>query len=1196
MNALDPGLFVYRSNRLEVLVELLAWLMRQPGQQPDDPMIPSRIAVANVGMARWLEHRLAERWGVLAQVELVFPAKAFDQVVHEAMQDQAELFAQDPWSSEVLTWAIVDAFEGILSGTEPEYEPLRAYLQEDLPKGREATVRALGLARQVADVFDRYVTYRPDLALAWTAGRGPEDLPQSQRWQPLLWRTLTARQGPDHAAARAQKMHALLDAAPASAFAQPLRIFGLSSLPPAMLELAGRLADRMPVELYLLCPSNVYWADLHRRRDRLQALGGPSEPLPSEEALREAGAEAGNPLLAAFGRVMRDFQISLEGLGDDVLVDRRDLFVDMARAQSWPEAEDPAFEDPTRAHTSALAHLQSDVLHARLSPAGPLDPLDDSVQFHACHGQIRQVEVLRDVLLGLFERDPQLEPREVVVMCPDIETFAPLITAVFEGGRRTPRNPEQDPPDWRPTGAPQIPFTVSDLSLRRTNPVAEALLRLLELPELRLSASLLMDLLALGPLRMRFGIEPQDLATIRTWVVDSGMRWGADAIDRAQAGQPAELGNTLQFGLDRLLLGVCVTDEPGHELGGIRPFDRIPPSQTTVLGRLVDFVTGLVELHGQLGEARTIAEWVAFVGGTPETRGLLERFTATEESERWLTWRVDEVLASLLEAAEAAQQSRPVAAAALRAALMGQMDLPNEHGPHERGGVTFSSLVPMRGLPHRVVCLLGMDEGAFPREGSQRAFDLMGQRPRRGDKNASADDRGALLEAIMAARSHLIILYAGRDVRTNETRAPAVPIVELQDVVDASFVAEDGVSASRRLTREHALQPFSPRNFVPPGAGLSFDPRLAAAANTLSVPSRDARAFFSPADPLPEAAAPTDAEPLALETLWQFLRAPHRSVLRQRFGLVEFDDAVVTVPEREPFDIEGGLEMWKVRHELLGASAAGASMAQVQARLQAEGRLPLGAAAEVAMAGPRTLAAVLSQAMAALPAPNGQVSLRTWMAGRTVVEHIGALREVSEVVCEFKVDDTTRAWRWVLAPWVRLLGRQVAEPDPDAQVVVIHPDDANAPKGVRWRTFSIAPDLAVASLERLVALYERGQTEPVPLLPNGSFLLAWQLKALKVGAEALDSTEAMTEALSGVPQEVLQKAAGAVQKAWRPYAGRGDANDPGVARLYGDRSPAFDGRGRLDPEFVRVALSVWGPIVAGRTACRKPPSVGRGSR
>ncbi len=1200
---MTPGLSVYRSNRLEVLVELLAWLTQQPGQRPADPIAPLRVAVGNVGMAGWLEHRLAERWGVLANVELMFPARAFAEVERSVLGDAAPAPDADPWAPGALTWTVLEVLAEVQGDAHPDFAPLRDYLGADphaaRAKGGAATARAYGLARQIADVFDRYVTYRPALAIDWTEGRRAGELPPSLTWQPALWRRLADRIGGDHAAARALRLEAALREAPQVEVDQPLRVFGLSSLPPAMLHQATRLARRMPVELYLLCPSNTYWADLHRRRDRLGDLREADRDAVGQR-VRDAGAEPRNPLLAAFGRVMRDFQIALEGLPDTDLRDRRDVFVDMAESREGVVPDDPDFPDPATLRPSALAELQSDVLHARQRAGVALRPGDTSLQFHACHGPTRQVEVLRDALLGLFAADPSLEPRDVVVMSPDIETFAPLISAVFEGGPRTPVSLHDD--DWGPAGAPHVPYAVADLSLRRANPVAEALLRLLALPEDRLTAPALLELLGQDPIRRRFDIAPDQLGDLRAWIVESGMRWGADAADRAAEGQPADALNTLQFGLDRLLLGVCVGDEDDGALAGVRPFDHLAPSQTPLLGRLADLVARLVDLRDALRTPRPVADWIALLMGEPDAPGVLDSFTATDERAVWMSWKVHETLAELAASAEAAGQTRPIDVAALNAALAGRFDLPSSRGPMETGGVTFSSLVPMRGLPHRVVCLLGMDEGSFPRKPGRRAFDLVSLRPTLGDRDPADDDRGALLEAVLAARDHLLVLYTGRDPRSNEVCPPAVPIGELRDVIDATFAPVDGAAASAHLTRHHPLQPFSPRNFGEGGEPFGFDNRLARAARAARSTDRVERPFFTPGDDLPASVA--DAEDdgpatLELDTLARFLRAPHATLLRQRFGLFEVEDAADDVPDREPLDGPAGLELWQLQTDLLAGRLAGGSTAEVERRLRAAGRLPLGAGAEVALQRPRAIVSLLVEHLALLPPAEGEATIQRTLAERALVGHVGGLRGAAEVVTRFRGDGTSGPWTWVLAPWVRLLGRQLEAADPGASVVVLHAHESRGDLKPQWRSFALPEaqpvDAAADHLEALIRLYDAARERPLPLLPKGSFLFAYQAhKALP--ADLADDTEAVAEALAAADPDALEKAAKAVAGAWDPYVGRGDRDDPAVARLFGDRSPAFTDDDTFDPEFARVALAVWRPLVAARKTLRKVPDLAGGRR
>lgn len=1210
----EAGLWIYRSNRLEVLVELLAWLAGQPERMPADPMQPVAIAVANVGMARWLEHRLAERWGVLAHVDLIFPAKAFDSGVREVLQEPPRDEHPDPWSPEVLRWTLLELLGEIEHDPDPVYAPLRDYLAADPQREHVApgvaTARTYALAHQLADLMDRYVIYRPDWARAWTAGKpsGANVPPVAQAWQPALMRRVAELHGDDHAAGRAQRLAARLDAGPSPGSQEPLRLFGLSSLPPAMLHTAALLARRRPIELYLLCPSNVYWADLHQRRDRLRSWSTLDRDALGE-ALREDHAEPANALLAAFGRVMRDFQIALEHLPEESVRDCRDVFVDLARAQGEAAPRNPDFPDPAAGGPSALARLQSDVLHAHAGAPSTLGPNDHSLQFHACHGRIRQVEVLRDVLLGLFAENRDLEPRDVVIMCPDIENFAPLIGAVFEGGRHKPEEGHGEHHRWGPSGAPHIPYAVADLSLRRSNPVADALLRLLSLSESRFSAADLLELVGLDPIQRRFEIRPEDLPTLRRWVVESGMRWAADAADRGDHGQPGDVLNTLQFGLDRLLVGVCLRDNGRDQWAGVGPFDRHVASDTPLLGRFAALVSRLVRMREELRQPRSLADWLKLIlGAAPgesapgapgdgPVPGLLDDFTATTESGAWLRWKLDEALSELGRGAEAAQQTRPLDVAGLRTALAGRFDHSGDSSPRESGGVTFSSLVPMRGLPHRVVGLLGMDEEVFPRRSPRFAFDLSSHPARLGDGDASADDRGALLEALLAARSHFLVFYAGRDVRSNERCAPAVPVGELRDAIDQTFHCPGETPASQALTREHPLQAFSPQNFGLHGPATSYDPRLAEAAQRSQ--ARDPRRrhpFYVRGSALPAPAPSSPPPPLPrvvpLEEMARFLRKPHRELLRARFGLIEYEDELDQVPHREPLEIAGGLELWGIRQAFLEAQLNGEPEARIAERLRLEGRLPLGSGGDIALAQPRRISRVLSDALSQLPGPpDGRVRIQHRLGDHVLTGEVGGLRGPIEVVLRSTQDNPANAPSYLLEPWLRLLARQLVAPDPDAAIWVLH-FKPKAPN-LQYRTFRLASESPAAeaesALRALLALYDEARQRPLPILKHGGHAFAWTLRTELTGAETR-TAEDWSVALRAMPSAQIANVEKAVRGSWKKdFGGRGDADDPAILRLFGEETPAFTDTGAFAPDFARAAVTIWGPLTQGRKAHRKAP-------
>ena len=91
------------------------------------------------------------------------------------------------------------------------------------------------------------------------------------------------------------------------------------------------------------------------------------------------------------------------------------------------------------------------------------------------------------------------------------------------------------------------------------------------------------------------------------------------------------------------------------------------------------------------------------------------------------------------------------------------------------GTLTVCTLVPMRSVPHRVVCLLGLDDGVFPAQSSHDGDDVLARDPWVGERDPRSEDRQLFLDAISAAQSHLVITYTGADERTGAPVPPAVP-------------------------------------------------------------------------------------------------------------------------------------------------------------------------------------------------------------------------------------------------------------------------------------------------------------------------------------------------------------------------------------------------------------------------------------
>jgi exodeoxyribonuclease V gamma subunit len=908
-------LHIHHSNRLEVLLTRLRAVISGP---VTEPFRPETIVVQNPGMARWLAQQLAAADGIAANLDFPLPA-SFVWRVFQAWQPALPEVA--PFDRDLLAWRIYRLLPARLGS--PAFNELKHYLATP---PRE--LKHWQLAGRIADVFDQYLVYRPELVLDWEAGRSSG---QGDDWQATLWRDLvTAGDGSPHRARLLADLQAAFDAdqPPADPERLPARValFGLSALPPAYCKVLEFVAAHCEVHLFLLNPCVEYWADLvderGRTRRRARALAN-RQPDPG------ALLEIGHPLLASLGHTGQAFLDQVLELGGEA---------------------DDTFVAPGADHL--LARLQRDMLtltdrsHADPAKRALVDPDDASLTVHSCHGPLREVQVLHDRLLALFQRASDegrpLEPRDVLVMAPDIDIYAPFIDAVFGAA---------------PPGR-QLPWSIADRRLGAEQPLLAALAELLDLPQSRITSTEVLGWLAVPAIGRRFGIDAAGLDRIRTWVDETAIRWGLDAEMRAELDLPAEPANTWAFGLKRLFLGYAL---PADTLlyRDIVAYNDVEAADTDLLGGLQELIDHLAHWRRALAKPRTAAGWRAAI----ETL-LDDLFSPEDDDEETMLDRIREAMSTLAEQAALAglDVDSPLPPELIQAELKQVIDAPAGAQRFLTGRVTFCNMVPMRSIPARVIALLGMNGTDFPRGQRPVGFDLMARQPRRGDRSRRDDDRYLFLEALLSVRDHLHISYIGRDLRENAVKVPSVVVDELLDCIDRGFVLDDnplvpapGVAEdasgpdwerrrpSRWIRVEHPLQPFSSRYFD------GGDPRLSSHAEDWLGVAATSQADRTPA--FIDAELPFDEHPqtVELDDLIRFLRHPPRWFLERRLGL-RLPYETTAPAETEPFVLDG-LERWDIGQRLLTlADETGVSDDSLaEAVLRGAGLLPHGSAGDLVM-------------------------------------------------------------------------------------------------------------------------------------------------------------------------------------------------------------------------------------------------------
>ncbi|MCG7610708.1 MULTISPECIES: exodeoxyribonuclease V subunit gamma [Mycobacterium] len=1002
------GFHLHRAERTDLLADGLAGLLSHP---PADPFAQELVLVPAKGVERWLSQRLANRLGVCAAVEFRNPRSLIAELTGTA--------DEDPWSADAMAWPLLAVIDENLD--QPWCEPVATHLghfetgdEYELRQGRRYAV-----ARRLAGLFASYARQRPQLLVDWA------DLPADLAWQKPLWQALVERIDAEPPHLRHAKTLARLADSP-SDLPERLSLFGHTRLPVTEIELLIALATHHDLHLWLPHPSDDLW----------QSLAAHTGPLPRRED--NSHRDVGHPLLATLGRDLRELQRGLPATDSDEYLSGAD----------HPD--------------TVLGWLQSDIAANAVRPAGRVPRREDrSVQVHSCHGPARQIEVLREVLLGLLADDPSLEPRDILVMCPDIETYAPLITAGFGLGDVVP-SPRGAHFTIGAHPAHKLRVRLADRALVQTNPLLSVAASMLELAGGRATASEVLNLAESDPVRARFGFTDDDLEAITAWVREANIRWGFDQEHRSPYGVEF-LHNTWRFGIDRVLAGVAMSDDSHAWLGTTLPLDDVSSNRVELAGRFAEFVERLREAADQLSGVRPLGEWLSALSAGIEA--------LAHSDEDWPAAQVQREFAEVTEAAGAG--TTPMRLSDIRALLDRRLAGRPTRANFRTGTLTVCTMVPMRSVPHRVVCLVGLDDGVFPRLGAVDGDDVLARDPRTGERDIRSEDRQLLLDAIGAATQTLVVTYTGANEYSGQARPPAVPLAELLDTL--KITAEQPVD----VVTAHPLQPFDIRNVTPgallPEGPFTFDPTALTAAQASAGQRAERPRFFDQRLPAPPAGD------VALEDLVTFFKDPVKGFFRALEYTLPWD--VDGVSDEMPVDIDA-LEEWTVGDRMLGDILRGMTPADAQQAEWRRGTLPpgqLGWRRAIALRDRCALLAAeaLRHRSADPQAYDVDIDLG---AGRRLTG------TVSPVFGEHLVSVTYSKLdgKHLLQNWIPLLALAAGHPDRDWSAVCIgRPRRGDTPRVAGLGR----PEDPVALLADLVAIYDAGRREPLPLPIKTSY--AW---------------------------------------------------------------------------------------------------------
>ncbi|EPH0090485.1 exodeoxyribonuclease V subunit gamma [Pluralibacter gergoviae] len=1039
---------VYHSNRLDVLEALMEFIVEQ--ERLSDPFEAERVLVQSTGMAQWLQMTLSKRFGIAANIEFPLPASFIWDMFVRVLKDK-EIPKESAFSKQSMRWKLMTLLPQMLELE--AFAPLRHYLADD-----GDSRKCFQLASRIADLYDQYLVYRPEWLTRWEADERVDGLDGAQAWQAPLWKALvehTAALGQPkwHRANLYQTFINALESGEPLAAELPPRVFicGISALPPVYLQALQALGRHIDVYVLFTNPCRYYWGDIkdpaflarlmarqrhHHREERELPLFRDSDRAPG--LFNDDGEQdVGNPMLASWGKLGRDYIYLLAGLEH---YQELDAFVDI---------------DPD----NLLHNLQHDILELRSSAVTgqtaeefrssvgkrPLDPADRSLTVHVCHSPQREVEVLHDRLLAMFDEDPTLTPRDVIVMVADIDSYSPFIQAVFGSA----------------AGDRYVPWAISDRRARQAHPALEAFITLLSLPDSRFVSEDVLALLDVPVLAARFSIDEEGLRYLRQWVNESGIRWGLDDDNVREWDLPATGQHTWRFGLTRMLLGYAMESSQG-EWRDVLPYDASSGLIAALVGYLASLLSQLHRWRLALAKARPLAEWL------PVCREMLGDFFLPDADTEAALALVEEQWQAIIDQGLDARYPHAVPLSLLRDELAQRLDQARISQRFLAGPVNICTLMPMRSIPFKVVCLLGMNDGVYPRALAPLGFDLMSQKPVRGDRSRRDDDRYLFLEALMSAEQTLYISYIGRSIQDNSERYPSVLVQELIDYVGQSHCLigdealncdESEVRIKAHITHLHTRMPFDADNFIP-GEQQSYAREWLAAAGQQGEPQGE---FIQPLSPLV-------VDELSFDQLQRFWLHPVRAFFQMRLR-VSFRQEESDIPETEPFTLDT-LTRYQLNQQLVNTLIEQQDAAAMFRRFRAAGELPYGAFGEIAWDDQCQEMQALADRVIAGRQPGEQREIDLECDGIRIT---GWLAQVQS--------DGLLRWRPSLQSfaqgmqlWLEHLVYCASGGGGESRLLLR--------KEGEWRFAPLPAEEAMAHLSQLVAGYREGMTRPLLFAPE----------------------------------------------------------------------------------------------------------------
>ncbi|QBY02887.1 exodeoxyribonuclease V subunit gamma [Thalassotalea sp. HSM 43] len=849
--------YIYPANRME---DLLTLFIKIRHLKPLPILAKEVVMVQSQGLQHWLNMEVANANKISMNSDFVLPAQYLWKLLRNLCEDKFP--EQTPYSREVLSWRIDNLLQSERVLADERCRDANIYWQDDLAC---QPLKRYQLACQLADLYEQYLIYRPEWLSSWRDGKAIADsdhlFAKTEQWQMAIWQHLQQEisyDPQDLLTIAEQQIDDLKHLLP-----RRVSLFGINALAPMWLQFLDLLSEHIDVHVFHLNPCFEFWGDIQTdkalaKQQYLQHIGKWPETIESSEGI--------NPLLANLGQQGREFLSLLHNINNIEIPLYDELY---ETSEESPEGD-----------VSLLLRLQKDILTLHDKRQSPQAIVDDSVVITSAHSALREVQGLHDYLLQLFNDDPQLTPKDVIVMCPQVESYAAYIDSVFVRG-------------WEDVGegVPPLPCSIADRISKESEPLVHAFSELLSMADGRYSVASILSLLQLESVQQRFSIHAGDIDKVSDWLQKAHIYWGLDAEHKKHLLESNQQTDqfTWQQGLSKLIKGFAFVDQD-MLLDESVVLANVEGNDAVLLGKIILFLEQLQVMQRLLNSKKTPNQWFEFLTNQ------VQRLFAPSDRDYGLEI-INNALAQLQEYAEQATYQTPIELNVIREFLNQHFSQPDPGRQFMIGQITFCSMMPMRSIPFKVVAVLGLNDGEYPRQRTPLGFDLMQlSDAKAGDRSRRGDDKYLFLEAMISARQHLYLSYQGRDIKNNNERQPSIVLRELMEYLHAAYKWDISDASSSQL-RQLPLQAFAKENYIASTRFPSFDKNWLALTKLDSVPEQQQEASSALSNV-------TIAETLAVDDLIRFYQHPCRYFARQQLKLM-FNETNTLIEDVEPFAADG---------------------------------------------------------------------------------------------------------------------------------------------------------------------------------------------------------------------------------------------------------------------------------------------------